>query len=314
MALIASLITKIFILLLVGWGAAKLGVMDEVTQDKLSGVLVNIALPASMLASSQSAFSKTNMEGMGIIGAMTFIMYAVVFMVGILYQRMRKGDLLKQNIMLLIVAFANTGFLGIPIVTEMVGSTGTLYAVIYNIVFDLIYFSIGLYLLQSSGNQNSENGKKGIDLKVLLGNHMVWVSLAVVILYVIPFRFPAAVTESFDLLGGMMMPISMLIIGAQLSSVKFKELLVCKEGIVLTILRMILVPALTVAAMWLIKPSKEIAYTMILLSAIPSASLNVIMARKYKAYPELATIAVTQNTVVFVVVFPVVCYLLTMMF
>lgn len=300
MSVIAGLITKIFILIIVGWGAARLGVLDEVAQDKLSSVLVNIALPASMIASSQAEFSRTNMEGMGIIAILTFAMYIITFIVGILISTIRKGDKTKHAIMLLCVAFANTAFLGMPIIAEIVGSTGTLYAVIYNIVFDLLYFSLGLYMLQSSKNEQ----KRGIDWKTLLGNHMIWVSLIVVLLYIIPLRFPAAVTEAFGMLGSMMMPISMLVIGAQLSNIKFKELLSSKDAILLTFLRMLLVPALTILAMRLINPPRELANTMIILSAMPSASLNVIMASKYKAYPELATITVTQNTVAFIAVFP----------
>lgn len=310
MTLIASLLTKIFILILIGWGAAKLGVIDDVAQDRLSTVLVNLALPASMLASSQSEFSRSNMQGMGIIAIMTVVMYVLLFVIGMVFQNINKGDKLKQSVMLLIVAFANTGFLGIPIVKEMVGSTGTLYAVIYNIVFNLLYFSIGLYMLQ----KNKDKQKKGIDWKMLFGNHMVWTSIIVVFLYVLPFRFPTAITESFNLLGATMMPISMLIIGAQLSSIKFKKLMVQKDAIILTVFRMIIIPAVTILAMWLIAPPSEIAYTMILLSTMPTATLNVIMASKYEAYPELATITVTQNTVVFIVVFPVVCSLMTMLF
>lgn len=310
MTLIVSLTTKIFVLLLIGLGATKFNIVGEDTKEHLSKVLVNIALPASMIASSQTKFSESNLEGIGVVGILTLIMYIMFFILGIGIGYIRKSEKTKQVIKILIVSFANTGFLGIPIVTEMVGEIGTLYSVMYNIVFDAIYFSIGLYMIERA----SQKQEKGIDFKALLSNPMIWVSVSVIIFYIIPFRFPLAITESFSLLGSMMMPISMLVIGMQLSSIKLKEILICKEAMVLTFLRMIIIPTITIAVMLLMGFSKEIAYTMVIMSAMPSASLNAIVANKYKTAPELATIAVTQSTIAFIGVFPLISYILTEVF
>ena len=53
----------------------------------------------------------------------------------------------KRVIFTLLIAFANTGFVGLPVLTQLIGESGMLYGAIYNCVFDILYFSYGLYLL-----------------------------------------------------------------------------------------------------------------------------------------------------------------------
>ena len=77
MNLVVGLTLKIFIIMAIGFGAKKFGIIDEQCKDKMSSLLVNLLLPVSMLASSQQAFNMENLKGVVLIAVITVLYYVV---------------------------------------------------------------------------------------------------------------------------------------------------------------------------------------------------------------------------------------------
>ncbi|MGN0378372.1 MAG: hypothetical protein ACI4EU_02150, partial [Butyrivibrio sp.] len=69
-----------------------------------------------------------------------------------------------------------------------------------------------------------------------------------------------------------------------------------------------LIPAATFALMKFIHMEYEVAVTAVLLSAMPSASLNVVMSQKYKNNTEFAATVIMQNTILMIATLPVITY------
>ncbi len=72
---------------------------------------------------------------------------------------------------------------------------------------------------------------------------------------------------------------------------------------------MILLPLIVFGFMYVLKVDREVAMTIVILTAMPSGTLNVIMSRKYDKYPEYATITIMQNTLSMIVTLPCFIYL-----
>ena len=125
----------------------------------------------------------------------------------------------------------------------------------------------------------------------------------------IPYRFPVVLTETVDVLGGCMLPVSMMIIGAELYTIKPDEVLKDKVAYITSFFRMILVPAITLVVLVLLHVEKSLAMTMVLLTAMPSGSLNVIIGRKYDADVKYATTTIMQNTIIMLLTLPAFIYL-----
>lgn len=297
MNLVVGLTLKIFIIMAIGFGAKKFGIIDEQCKDKMSSLLVNLLLPVSMLASSQQAFNMENLKGVVLIAVITVLYYVVTIVAGGFVGKIFGMDDAKSAMFTLLVAFANTGFVGLPILGTVAGKTGTLYGAVYNSVFDVLYFTYGIYLL--SGEK-----KDGINLKKILLNPMIMVAVITIILYVVPFRMPMVVTESLGLIGDCMMPVSMLLIGAEIASMNVKEILCDRDSYIVSLFRMLIIPFVMYILMVSLKIEHQAASTIIILSAMPSATLNVIMGQKYDNNPKFAACAIMQNTLIMLVTLP----------
>lgn len=298
MSLIWNLTIEIFVLMGIGFAAKKLGLVDETCKEKLSDLLVNLLLPASMIASSQQAFAWEKLRGAGEIAVIAAVYYLLIFLIGKALGKAAHFPTSKSAVFTLLIGFANTGFIGIPLLTQLLGGSGTLYGAIYNSVFDLFYFSYGMYLLR-------RGEKEKFRLRGMVSSPIIWIAVATVVIYVLPWRFPAAVTEALSMLGDAMMPVSMLVIGAELAGMRAKTILLDRSAYGVTLLRMFLFPAATLLVMLLLGADHEVAVTAVILSAMPSGTLNVIMAQKYHSHPDFATAAVMQNTLAMLVTLPV---------
>lgn len=308
MSVSVSLTIKIGILIAIGFGSGRAGIIDQNAREKLSDILIRILLPVSMIASSQQEFSIRNAGGAFEILVLAFIYYILMFGSGIWILNLLGRDKRRMAIEILLVTFANTAFLGIPILSEIAGDVGVLYAVIFNCVFDLVYFSIGMYMLQEAVLEQ----KSYFKITHLLRDPLTWVAIITIFLYIFPYRFPGIVTESLDSLGSAMMPVSMLIIGAQIAGMNYRELFVNRRAYLLSATKMLIIPMIVLIIMRLIGANAEITATMVILSAMPSGSLNIIMAEKYRIEPELATATVMQTTIVMLFTLPLFTQIISM--
>ena len=293
MSLVIKLTFEILIIVAIGVIAAKTKIIDNNGKEKLSSLLVDLLLPVSMLASSQQPFTVNNLKGTVYIAIIAFVYYLIAFATGKLIGKIRGMDSAKVAMFTLLIAFANTGFIGMPILKQIIGDQGTLYGAIYNSVFDILYFSYGMYMLTSDRCiQNSDS------LADYSSSKTEKIS-----------KFKE-LTASFDLIGNCMMPVSMLVIGAEIAGMNIKTVIGHKSAYSVSMLRMILFPILTYVVMKIINVDFEVRATAVILAAMPSGSLNVIMAQKYKNNIEFATSAVMQNTILMVLTLPLFVYLI----
>ena len=299
-AVVGSVVCKIFIIIAVGFLAGRKQLISEKISKSLSSILMEIILPFSILTSSQQIFSTDRLREMGISLLISAGYYIVSILICLfLADRLGFGDS-RKRIFVTLAVFANVGFMGFSIMQEILGDVGTLYTVVHNSAYQIFFFSYGLYLLK---------GEEKLSIRGLFGSKIIWISLGSVVLYLLPFRFPAVLTGTFSSIGSMMMPMSMLIIGAQIGRMDLRRLLGDRYALLVDIMRMLIFPAIMFAVVKMLHIEHDTAVTAFVLSALPSGSLNVVMAEEYQREPEFATVAVAQNMILMIITIPVVILL-----
>ena len=82
--------------------------------------------------------------------------------------------------------FSNVGFMGYPVITAVFGSQAMIYAVILNVVFNLVVYSAGVAMI--AGGSGTFRFQPRVLLNIPLG-----VSLISILLYFTEITFPAPV-------------------------------------------------------------------------------------------------------------------------
>lgn len=301
--LVVGLFIKIILMVAVGFALKKRGIIDGKTQNGLSGILTQAVLPFSVLASANSEFSAALARNLATTALISFAYYAVAIglCLTLAHAGAQRTPLLREEkskaLFTNMSTFANTGFIGLPLVKALYGAEGLLYGIIYNMAYQLFLFTVGVMLL---------SGEKKVRLKSILGDLATLASIAAIAIYISPFRFPSMLCEAFAQIGDMSVPLSMMIIGCCLADIRPKQLLTEKMGFVISALRLVVFPVATLFILRWVGLSGTLVASCVLLTALPVGSLNVVLAQKYQADVKMATCTVLQSMVLFMGTLPLI--------
>ena len=132
--------------------------------------------------------------------------------------------------------FSNIGFMGYPVIQSIFGDEALFFASICNLVFNLVCYSYGVYLISGSG-------KLSFDFKQLINPGIIF-SIIAVIIYLTKYQMPQIIGETSDLIGSITTPLAMMIIGSSLAEIPIKEVLNDIRIYPYTIIKQILMPIL----------------------------------------------------------------------
>ena len=294
-----QLFAKIFIMMGVGYFLRRRNIITVQIKQALNFMIVNVFLPFSILVSGNSAFSREMSHSLLLLAGLTLVYYVVSMAFGMGLGKVLHMEDQRARIFVLLQSFANVGFMGIPLTEELFGTTGTLVAVVYNLAFDVIFFTYGMHYISHGGKMN---------LKALLGNVVAISAIASVVLYCSPVRMPGLLEDSLRMMGSCTTPLSMIVVGCNLAEVKLLDVLKSRDAYLVSILRLVIYPVLFWAAA--VALHLEVTAAGILLTALPSAATNVIAAEERGCAPEFAAQAVVQSMVFMIVTVPVVMMIL----
>ncbi|MGD8396159.1 MAG: AEC family transporter [Candidatus Eiseniibacteriota bacterium] len=186
--------------------------------------------------------------------------------------------------------FANCANLPFPILEANYGATGLGYGVVYYLVNHLSMFSIGILLLTRS-----------IDLGALLRVPVFVVSLAAILLTALDVPVPSIIADTAELLGDAAIPLILFTFGYSLAGVRLGA---WRATLLVSTLRLAGGLACGLLAVTLLGLDGIQRDVVILVSAMPSAVINVVVTGRYRAEPELVASVVFVTTAAALVIVP----------
>lgn len=300
MSVLINLMIKI--ILMVGFGIVlkKKGVITEELQKGLSNLLMTAVLPMNIIASSRQELTENSLKGTIFVAVFVFMYYIGAIVVMTLLTKKMNLNRKRKNLMVTMAVFANTGFIGFPLVEELFGNASIIYAVIYNLFYNLFFYTYGMYLLSNDGKTN---------LKGILKMPVTIASFISILFFLGQVELPIAVHSTFLTVGAMTVPLSMMVIGCTIADIKLVEVMTDRYAYINTVLRLLVFPAISILLLKGLGCSGTVAGLCVLITGLPSGSLNVIVAQQQDCEPEFAAKTVVQSMVFMIVALPVLFWL-----
>lgn len=293
----------LLILLIVGVVAAKTGVVDEETNRRLTRFTLLIPQTCMILGSVINTDLGITPGRVFVVLGVGCVMYALLTALGLLLPRILRCPTEDRGIYSFMTIFGNTGFMGIPVVGAIFGGAASFYAALLNIPFNLLAYTLGISLLSSRG------GRTRIDWKLLINPPLIASALAIVILCV-DVHVPDQLASAVRMLGDMIVPLSMIIIGASLGAQDLREIFGDWRVYLFSPVPLILVPVVLWAVMHLFVRDATLLGTVTALGAMPVASFTTMLSIQYGGNVKLASKTVFVTTVLSVLTLPLICWLL----
>jgi malate permease and related proteins len=273
--LVVEQILVLFLIIFIGYIIRKKGFINEEINKGLSNILLDITLPALILFSiTGTEIEKSVIFNVKVMVILSCLIYAFVIIFTNLFLKYSQIAVTKSTVFNALLVFGNVGFMGYPIIGAIYPSYGIFYAVISNIIFNIILYTYGIYIF------TVDKGKEKINIKNLANNGIIAIIIGFIFILT-GNKMPEIISGALESLGEMTFPLSMLIIGSSLTNVKFKAIFRDKDLYLLAFLKLLILPLLILLLIRQFALPVIICNILILLVAMPSATNVVIFAEKY---------------------------------
>ena len=297
-AVISQLIS-LFLMMLVGFIAARIGITTPEFRKRLSTFTLYIASPCVILSSALS--STIPASGMVTVLAVAAAFYAVMLLIGHGAARLMRSKPSERGLDVLMLVFTNIGFMGMPVVDSVYGADGVAMVALFILMFNLTFFSYGVALISGSVKLKAKD----------LSNPCIFAAIGALFFALTGLRLPAVVESTLTSLGSMNTPLAMLIIGASLCHSDLRASLRSLRLYKISFVRMIVLPLLILGIIKLLPLSPMLAGVTVIMAAMPVAGNCAMLSDMYTPEDMTASQAVIVTTLLSAVTLPMVCALIS---
>lgn len=227
-------IIVMFLLVLVGCICARIGMIDEHTNKRLSTLSLKLVTPMLIFSSFQTTYDARLVRNLLLSFAMAILAYLIQIPLGILLIR-RKGNS-DYRIERLSLIFSNCGFFGIPLIESLYGSEGAMYVTAFVTMFNILLWTVGDAIM--SGGVNRKSMMKGILSPVVIATVLGLGSL------LLRIEVPALIMEPIRSIASMNTPFAMIVAGATLAGTNLLACFKNKRTYWVLAGKMLIIPAI----------------------------------------------------------------------
>lgn len=304
-------IAAIFAMTAIGFIASKTGVLPAESKKYLSNLLLFITSPCMIIGSMTSqTLDAHTFELMIQIVAGSFIFFLAAMAVSFLIVKLMRCDRDDAGVLMVIITAVNTGFMGFPVTKAIFGNTYFFLMVIQNIVLNIYLYSMMVY--QMNYGFRKKEGIRGMLMPML--NMCTYALIIGLVLMLLKVRLPDILADFINTIGDATIPVSMIVVGVQLSESSIRKMLTNKRLITASLCNVILIPVLTFLAVNWLPLAPESKLILIFAAAFPCAVVSTAIALKENRNAALMAEGVAMTTLLSMGTLPVAAILLMQLY
>lgn len=303
-----SNIMSVFAITLLGFAAVKLRWLPKESSQYFSKLMLDICSPCLIIyAMSQQELTPSTISIVKQVMLLMLLVLTISTFLAIPTVKLMKVTKTNRGVYRNLLILTNNGFMGYPLALAVFGIKGMFLMIIANAVFTVFMYSAGVYILIY------DHHKKLNFLYILRSiiSTPVIASIAGLFIFYFGISFPAPVNNFLNSVGGMTIPLSMLVIGIQLSQSSVRQVLGNRTMAVTIFLRLVVLPFFFFLILFKAPIDPLVFCIIVFAMAMPSAAATVILADIHGANAKLAAEGVFLTTLFSLLTIPIIGMLLT---
>lgn len=287
-------IIMLFCITAIGYYLRRGSVMTDPVIQGVNTVLLQVAWPCMIFMTTQKTCTEENMINFLLVVLVTAVVLAVMCLViRALFQRL--ADNASAAVLTILAVLPNAGFVGMPIIKAVYGDTGVLYLAAFLVGFNLITWTIGVFLFKRISFQSLRSLFNPGFISAVVGT----------VLFLMHIALPAPLLSMVTQLGSLTTPLSLLLLGARLEQVSLpllrKPQLWIASGV-----KLLVMPLTTFAVMRLFHMDTTLTGITVMSMAMPSASVAQLLAERHNDDVESAVAGVSITMLLCVFTIPLI--------
>lgn len=184
----------------------------------------------------------------------------------------------------------NSGNLGLPLVLLAFGPEGFQLGVAYFFVVSLVQHTVGLSVYAGS-----------IKVGAMLRQPLIYAVAAVLLVTWTGVQVPTVILTTTEMLGGMMIPSMLVLLGASLATLQVSDL---RPALFIAVARLGIGITSALIVIWILGFEGIVAGTVFLLAVMPTAVVNYVYAERYAQAPRRVAGSIVVSTLLTFVCLP----------
>lgn len=290
---------KLFLLLVLGFVLFKCHIFDEYTNKKISALIVNVASPMLIISSIAGVEGNNKNIVFLMIGA-GILMYIGFIILGKIINRIFPFPKKDWPVYECMVVFANTGFMGYPVLLDVFGQEAVFYASLIHMAFNFFVYTYAIMCLTKGDDSEFK-----LNFKQLLTPGIILIFVGIFI-YLFDIQLPSVLMDTINSVGSLTAPLSMMMIGSSLAVYPIKDSFTDWRSYVFAFVRLMIVPFVTMIMCRLLHIDAYYANITIITNAMPVGSMVLMLATQYNANVKIVTRNIVVSTLLSVITIPIV--------
>lgn len=302
----------LFLLLIPGFILTKCKILPEKTDAILTALVLYACQPVMQFMSFQEeAFNPNIASNMLIVAGLSLAAHIIMIVLMMLIFRVKKMDTkAKINCVRFTSVFPNCGYMGLPFLKLLFPEMGEIiiYAGINIAIMNILMWSIGVYMVTGDRKQMSLK-------RALLNPTVLAVFLGIIVFVTV--QTPIAdlgsgtlneilgkISGSLNVIGDMVTPLAMILLGYKLARVSIKDLLFDKWAYVASFNKLIVMSIITMLLVAYLPINIYAKYSLFFCLSMPSATSSTMFAVRFGGDSQTSAVMVLLSTVLSIVTIP----------
>ncbi|MBQ6570493.1 MAG: AEC family transporter [Clostridia bacterium] len=302
MLTVGNQVAAMYLIMAVGFILVKLKTVTNEGASQLTKIVLNIVTPCLIINAFLSAFSKEMLKSL----ALSFILSAAVHIAGILIPKLFFGkcDITDKSVLRMACMYSNGGFMGLPIISAVLGAKGVIYGSVFIVVFNAFIWTHGVATVKGE--------KAGVKLKAFLNPGIIGISVSL-LLFFLDIKLPSFTLNAISLIAGLNTPLAMIVTGAYLAFSNPLKAFADARVYLVCLFKLAVMPAILVGLALLLGADSTVIRALSISAGAPTASMTLLFAANYNKNSALAGGIVAVTTLLCVATLPIVVYLTSLL-
>lgn len=297
--LIFNQLIKMLFILILAFICYRIKLVNQEGNRNLSNLLLMIVNPCLIITTYQTDYDARLVRGLLI----AFGVALAAHFIGILIARIaiRQTGNPDYAIDRFSSVYSNCGFMGIPLIYSVLGSEGVFYLTAYLTVFNVLTWTHGLALLE--GKFSFHRLREGLTAPMVVGTFIG------ALLFFLQLKLPEVLLHSMNYVADMNTPLAMMIAGISVAQADLKKIFTNFRIYWVSFLKLIVFPLAVLLFLVVFRIEYNIAYTVLIAAACPTATTLTMMAIRFQKNYTYASEIFAFTTVLSIVTIPLIAFI-----
>lgn len=298
MAIFTVFFQMLALVIMIGTGyfITKMGMMDEHTNNQMSTMIVEVFNPLLILSSAASSAGTIPLQTMELVGMVAVGMFVFFILSGMIISPFFDKDKGQRKIFQMMFVFSNLGFIGIPVVSSILGTEYVVYVTEFMLIYTIVFYTYGITLMEGEFSLSS--------LKAMINAGTISGIVAVIII-ICNIPVPAFIKTAITYLGNVASPMALVAVGFSLARSDLKKIFGQPRLYIFAVIKLLALPLIMLPILRIFTKDVALISVCMVMFGMPIGNMPLILGTQKGIDGSACSAAIILTTILCVFTIPV---------